>query len=79
MKKTFESLRTMIINFKSFKHISNEDFTESLIGCLSNQLYVNNNGFNRFCKISIDTLNGFALITGYLRYKTITSQNLRHG
>ena len=30
---------------------------------LSNQIYVNNDGrFNRFYKISIDTLNGFAPI-----------------
>ena len=34
-----------------------------LIDHLSNQIYVNNdNGFSRFCKTSIDTLNSFAPI-----------------
>ena len=36
---------------------------EALIDRLSNQIYVNNNdGFDRSCKISIDTLNSFAPI-----------------
>ena len=36
---------------------------ESLIDSLSSQIYVNNNyGFNRFCKIIIDTLYSFAPI-----------------
>ena len=54
MKKTFKKQR-------SFKHFS--FFRESLIDNLSNQIYVSNDdGFNRFCKLSIDTLNIFAPI-----------------
>ena len=52
-----------MINYRSFKHFSNKEFRKSLIGNLSNQIYVNNDdGFNRFCKISFDTLNSFAPI-----------------
>ena len=43
-----------------FKHFSNKEFRKSWIDNLSNQIYVNDDdGFNRFCKISIDTLNSF--------------------
>ena len=38
-------------------------FRKSLIDSLSNQIYVNNDdGFNRFCKIGIDSLNIFVPI-----------------
>ena len=63
MRKTFKNQRPRIINYRSFKHFSNEEFRKSLIDNLSNQIYVNNDdGLNRFCKISIDTLNRFAPI-----------------
>ena len=63
MRKTFKNQRPRIINYRSFKHFSNEEFRKSLIDNLSNQIYVNNDdGFNRFCKISIDTLNSFTPI-----------------
>ena len=43
-----------------FKHFSNKEFRKSWIDNLSNQIYVNDDdGLNRFCKISIDTLNSF--------------------
>ena len=63
MRKTFKKQRPRIINYRSFKHFSNEEFRKSLIDNLSNQIYVNNDdGFSRFCKISIDKLNGFVPI-----------------
>ena len=63
MRKTFKKQRTRIINYRSSKHFSQEEFRKSLIDNLSSQIYVNNDdGFNRFCKISIDTLNSFAPI-----------------
>ena len=63
MRKTFKKQRPRIINYRLFKHFSNGEFRKFLIDNLSNQIYVNNDdGFNRFCKISIDTLNSFALI-----------------
>ena len=53
MRKTFKKQRPRIINYRSFKHFSNEEFRKLLIENLSNQIYVNNDdGFNRFCKIS---------------------------
>ena len=59
----FKKLRPRIINYRSFKHFPNEDFRESLVHRLSNQIYVNNDdGFNRFCKININILNSFATI-----------------
>ena len=60
-RKTFKKQRPRIITYRSFKHFSNNEFRRSRIYNLSNQIYVNNDdGFNRFCKISIDTLNSFA-------------------
>ena len=62
-RKTFKKQRPRIITYRSFKHFSNNEFRSSWIDNLSNQIYVNNDdGFNRFCKISIDTLNSFAPI-----------------
>ena len=63
MIKMFKKLRPRIIKYRSFENFSNEDFRESLRYILSNQIYVNNDdGFNRFCKINIDTVNSFAPI-----------------
>ena len=63
IRKMFKKLRRRIISYRSFKHFSNEKFRISLIGNLSNEVYVKkDDGCNRFCKISIDTLNSFALI-----------------
>ena len=63
MRKTFKKQRPRIIPYRSFKHFSNNEFRSSWIDNLSNQIYVHNDdGFNRFCKISIDTLNSFAPI-----------------
>ena len=61
MRKTFKKYQHRVINYRSYKQFSNEAFRESLINSLSNQVFINNdNGFDRFCKISIDTLNKFA-------------------
>ena len=63
MRKKVYKTESRIINSSSLKHFSNKKFRKSLIDNLSNQIYVNNDdGFNRFCKISIDTLNSFAPI-----------------
>ena len=60
-------LMTLMRTSWSFKHFSNEEFRKFLIDNLSNQIYVNNDdGFNRFYKISIDTLNSFAPIKNNL-------------
>ena len=43
MRKTFRKGRPAIINYRSFKHFSKEEFRKSLIDYLSNQICVNNN------------------------------------
>ena len=49
--------------YRSFKHFSNEELRKFLIDSLANMICINNDdGFNRCCKISIDTLNNFAPI-----------------
>ena len=63
MRKTFKKQRHRIINYRLLKHFFNKEFRKPLIDNLSNQVYVNNDdGFKRFCKMSIDTLNSFAPI-----------------
>ena len=63
MRKTFKKQRPRIIDYRSLKHFSNEEFRKSLIDNLCNEIYgSNDDGFNRFCKMSIDILNSFALI-----------------
>ena len=65
MRKTFKKQRPRINNYRPFKYFSNEEFRKSLIDKLTNQIYVNNgfdDGLDRFCKITIDTLNSFVPI-----------------
>ena len=63
MRKRFKKQRPRIISYRSFKHFFKEKFRISLIDNFSNEIYVkNDDGSNRFCKISIDTLNSFAPI-----------------
>ena len=63
LRKTFKKVRPRIINYRSFKHFSNEAFRFSFKNNLSNEVYVNNdNGLERFCKTATDTLNKIAPI-----------------
>ena len=63
LRKTFKKVRPRIINYRSFKHFSNEAFRVSFKSNLSNEVYVNNdNGLERFCKTAIETLNKIAPI-----------------
>ena len=63
LRKTFKKVRPRIINYRSFKHFSNEAFRVSFKNNLSNEVNVNNdNGLERFCKTAIDTLNKTAPI-----------------
>ena len=63
MRKTFKKLMPRLINYRSFKSFSNDDFRVSLMDDLSNENFVNNdNGLEKFCKVATNTLNRFAPI-----------------
>ena len=61
MRKTFKKIRFRVINYRSYRDFSNE--TVPLINNLSNEVFVNNDdGLQKFCKTTMDTLNSFAPI-----------------
>ena len=63
MRKTFKKMRPRVINYRSYRDFSNETFRVSLINNLSNEVFVNNDdGLQKFCKTTMDTLNSFAPI-----------------
>ena len=56
MRKIFEKPR--VINYRSYKHFSNEVYKESLLHELLKEVFVNNDyGLQRFCDISICSIN----------------------
>ena len=61
MRKIFKKLKPRTINYRSYKHFSNEAYRESLLHELSKEVFVNNDdGLQRFCDINIDILNRHA-------------------
>ena len=61
-RKIFKQLKPKTINFRSYKHISNEAYRESLLHELSKEVFVNNNdGLQRFCDVNSNTLNRHVL------------------
>ena len=53
MKKSFKKFQPRIINYRSYKHFSNDT--------LSNEKFViNDDGFKRFCELSVNVLNKHA-------------------
>ena len=53
MKNVFKKLKPRIINYRSYKHFSNEAFRKSLLNKLSNKVFVTNyDGLLRFCCIN---------------------------
>ena len=61
MKKSFKEFQPRIINYRSYKHFSNGTFRKDLIDKLSNEKFViNDDGFKRFCKLSVNVLNKHA-------------------
>ena len=62
MRKSFKKLKARVTNYRSYKHFSNEVFREDLLGKLSQQTFVNNDyGFEKFCNITLKTLDKYAL------------------
>ena len=63
MRKTFKKLSPRIISYRSYKDFSNERFRDCLVNNLSNEILSNNdNGIEKFCKTTMDSLNLFAPI-----------------
>ena len=61
MRKSSRRLKPRVINYKSYKHFSNEVFRESLLGKLSQQTFVNNDyGFEKFYNITLKILDKYA-------------------
>ena len=61
MKKSFKKFQPRIINYRSYKHFSNDTFRKDLIDKLSNEeLVINDDGMKRFCELSINILNKHA-------------------
>ena len=58
MKKSFKRFQPRIINYRSYKHFSNDTFRKDLIDKLSNEKFVINDGeLKRFCDPSVNVLN----------------------
>ena len=58
MRKIFKKLKPRTINYRSYKHFSNEAYRESLLHELSKEVFINNDdGLQRFCNISINISN----------------------
>ena len=61
MRKSFKKYQPIAINYRSYKNFSNEKYREMLINNLSKENFINNDdGFQRFCHISLDVLNKHA-------------------
>ena len=61
MRKDFKKYWPKTINYRSYKIFSNDNYREMLINSLSKENFVNNDdGFQRFCHISLDALNKHA-------------------
>ena len=61
MRKMFKILKPRTINYRSYKHFSNDVYRESLLHELSKKVFVNNNdGLQRFYDININILNKHA-------------------
>ena len=67
MRKIFKKLKPRTINYRSYKHFSNEAYRESLLHKLSKEVFVNNgDGLQRFCDVNINILNRHAPRKGKL-------------
>ena len=61
MRKSFKKLKPRVINYRSYKHFSNEVFRGSLLEKLSQQAFVNNDYWSeKFCNITLKTLDKYA-------------------
>ena len=57
----YEKVQPRIINYRSYKHFSNDTFRKDLIDKLSNEKFViKDGGLKRFCELSVNVLNEHA-------------------
>ena len=58
MRKSLKKHQPKTISYRSYKGFSNEKYRDTLINNLSKENFINNDdGFQRFCHISLDALN----------------------
>ena len=55
MRKSFEKFQRRIVDYRFYKHFSNEAYRENLINKLFMGNFVNNDDFERFSDISLGT------------------------
>lgn len=61
IRKDFKKFQPTLINYRSYKHFTNEAYTENLINKLSQENFVNNKDrFQRFFDIGLAILNKHA-------------------
>ena len=61
IKKSFKKFQPRIINYRSYKHFSNDTFKKDRIDMLSTEKFViNDDGLRRFCGLSVNILNKHA-------------------
>ena len=61
LRKSFKKYQRKIINDRSYKTFSSEKYRQTLINNYSKENFINNDdGFQRFCDISLDALNKHA-------------------
>ena len=61
IKMSFKKFQPRIINYRSYKHFSNDTFRKDLIDKLFNEKFViNDDGLKRFCELSVNVLNKHA-------------------
>ena len=58
MKKSFKKFQPRIINYRSYKHFSNDAFRKDLIDKLSNEKFViNDDGLKILFELAVNVLN----------------------
>ena len=58
MKKAFKKYQPRIVNYRSYKHSSNETFIKDFLNRLSNEVFVyNDTVLQRICELSVDDLH----------------------
>ena len=63
LRKSFKKIKPRIINYRSYNNFSNEYYRKCLFNELKRETFVNNDqGFKKFCDMSIKLLNKHAPI-----------------